>query len=343
MITTGQRYEIVLDTHERPNLSGNYWIRTQPADGCNRFRSGFFNTQANPPSIPFDVRTGILHYESPYSKWNVLPTSVSHVTQFDCADLTVQSSLVPVVPWQVKKPINKIAQSTFYAAHQTSVDTGLGELGEYAHWLLRLDPNVEKKTGDPGHNKPFWIEFANPTLLNLNAAPKDPYYNVLQYSSRDRDGFIYMVIDGALLPTTTAADVNGSFIIPPIAHPMHWHGSDVVILGQSNKPFDPATSPKTWRFNNPPRRDTVTMPNGGYVAVAFKPDNPGVWLVHCHIAWHASAGLALQMIIQDDPKHIYNVLGQSAVNNLREGCKSWNRDLFRKDLQPIKHKDDSGV
>lgn len=152
-----------------------------------------------------------------------------------------------------------------------------------------------------------------------------------------------MVIDGALLPTTKPADVNGTFIIPSISHPMHWHGSDVTILGQDTKPFDPDTSPKTWRFNNPPRRDTVTLPAGGYVAVAFKPDNPGAWLVHCHIAWHASAGLALQMIIQDDPKHIYRVLGQGAVNDLREGCKAWNRDVFRKDLQPILHKDDSGI
>lgn len=158
----------------------------------------------------------------------------------------------------------------------------------------------------------------------------------------DKDGYIYMIIDGALLPSTPPSAAT-DFTVLPVTHPMHWHGSDVVVLGSDTKPFDPFTSPKTWKFDNPPRRDTVSLPSGGYLAVAFKPDNPGVWLVHCHIAWHASAGLALQMIIQDDPKHIYRALGQSAINDLKEGCKAWNRDVFRKDLQPIMHKDDSGI
>lgn len=65
---------------------------------------------------------------------------------------------------------------------------------------------------------------------------------------------------------------------------------DVVLLAQSNTTFDPASSYQDFRFDNPPRRDVVLLPAGGYIAIAFKPDNPGVWLLHCHIAWHASAG-----------------------------------------------------
>lgn len=65
---------------------------------------------------------------------------------------------------------------------------------------------------------------------------------------------------------------------------------DVVLLAQNNTTFDPAASFSTFNFVNPPRRDVVLLPGGGYIAIAFKPDNPGAWLVHCHIAWHASAG-----------------------------------------------------
>ena len=100
-----------------------------------------------------------------------------------------------------------------------------------------------------------------------------------------------MVIDTALLPGTTPGDLlaqNTSVL--PVTHPIHWHGSDVAILGQEAVPYDPKSSPKMWNYLNPPRRDTVTVMAGGYVAVAFKPDNPGTWLVHCHIAWHVSAG-----------------------------------------------------
>lgn len=75
-----------------------------------------------------------------------------------------------------------------------------------------------------------------------------------------------------------------------VAHPLHWHGMDVVVLGQQNTTFDPVNSYTTFNFINPPRRDVVLVPAGGYIAIAFKPDNPGIWLLHCHIAWHASAG-----------------------------------------------------
>lgn len=68
---------------------------------------------------------------------------------------------------------------------------------------------------------------------------------------------------------------------------------DVVVLAQQNTTFDPVNSYKTFNFINPPRRDVVLVPAGGYIAIAFKPDNPGVWLLHCHIAWHASAGKSL--------------------------------------------------
>lgn len=35
---------------------------------------------------------------------------------------------------------------------------------------------------------------------------------------------------------------------------------------------------------------------GGYLVVAFQSDNPGAWLMHCHIGWHAAMGFALQII-----------------------------------------------
>lgn len=32
-------------------------------------------------------------------------------------------------------------------------------------------------------------------------------------------------------------------------------------------------------MNNPIRRDTATLPAGGYLVLAFESDNPGAWLV----------------------------------------------------------------
>ncbi|KAI1503145.1 multicopper oxidase-domain-containing protein [Biscogniauxia marginata] len=44
---------------------------------------------------------------------------------------------------------------------------------------------------------------------------------------------------------------------------------------------------------NPLRRDTVTAEGFGWVLLRFVADNPGVWLFHCHVAWHSEAGMGM--------------------------------------------------
>ncbi|KAI0477945.1 multicopper oxidase [Xylaria cf. heliscus] len=42
----------------------------------------------------------------------------------------------------------------------------------------------------------------------------------------------------------------------------------------------------TWNLANPMRRDTVTVPAFSHIVIRFKADNPGLWALHCHVAWH---------------------------------------------------------
>ncbi|KAK4675425.1 hypothetical protein QC764_504140 [Podospora pseudoanserina] len=341
VIAVGQRFDVIVDGQR--DRTGNYWLRAQPADGCNAFKKGVFNSTAGAnTTYPLDTRVGIISYPSLRSL--ALPASLSTTTDFSCLD--AQSSMVPVVPWTIaREPLNPLSLSTFYNARQTVPDQTLGQSGNYSHWLLRLDPNIEHQTGKSMHS-PFWLDFSNPTLLNLTGAAANPSYNIVYYPYR-REGFIYMIIDSSLLPGTHPSQLGSQIVPNRGAHPMHWHGTDVVILGQSNERFDPVTSPGTWNYENPPRRDTVVVPGGGgYVAVAFRPDNPGVWLVHCHISWHASSGLALQMVIQGEggvDGGIYGVLGRRAVDRLVGGCEEWEGDLGRGDLEEMVEKDDSGI
>ncbi len=65
-------------------------------------------------------------------------------------------------------------------------------------------------------------------------------------------------------------------------------------MQQSVEPYDPAKVKPN--YANPPRRDVVLLPSNGFVVIALKADNPGPWLLHCHIARHASSGLALQIL-----------------------------------------------
>lgn len=61
----------------------------------------------------------------------------------------------------------------------------------------------------------------------------------------------------------------------PAAHPIHLHGHDFVILAQEDAQWDGKTIPPN-DTKNPPRRDVALLYAGGYLALAFKLDNPGM-------------------------------------------------------------------
>ena len=86
---------------------------------------------------------------------------------------------------------------------------------------------------------------------------------------------------------------------------------------------------------NPPRRDVASLPGNGYLAIAFKKDNPGSWLVHCHIAWHASEGLALQFVESESDIAV----SMTDTEAFEDTCSAWN------DYTPTEFyiQDDSGI
>jgi hypothetical protein len=75
---------------------------------------------------------------------------------------------------------------------------------------------------------------------------------------------------------------------------------------------------------NPPRRDVVLLPRDGYIVIAFKADNPGAWLVHCHIAFHISEGLGMQIMEDQLGAEIIWPKGNShALEEAGRVCKNW--------------------
>lgn len=46
-------------------------------------------------------------------------------------------------------------------------------------------------------------------------------------------------------------------------------------------------------LKNPPRKDTLIIPSDRYAVIRIKADNPGLWLMHCHIELHATNGMAM--------------------------------------------------
>ncbi|THY58832.1 hypothetical protein D6C98_02921 [Aureobasidium pullulans] len=117
-----------------------------------------------------------------------------------------------------------------------------------------------------------------------------------------------------------------------IPHPLHLHGHDFYVLGaQENSVYTNALSGQL-NFENPPRRDTAMLPAGGWLVLAFETNNPGAWIMHCHIAWHVADGLATQFLETPD---------QIKVDpSFNEICSAW-RDYYPE--HAVYLKDDSGV
>ena len=68
-------------------------------------------------------------------------------------------------------------------------------------------------------------------------------------------------------------------------HPMYIHGAYFQVVSLNGQ--------------RPPRemwKDTVNVPSGQYVDVAFVMTNPGEWMLHCHILDHEDNGLMTMII-----------------------------------------------
>ncbi|KAI1328021.1 multicopper oxidase [Xylariaceae sp. FL0255] len=292
VIGIGQRYTVIIEANQP---AANYWMRTVPAIGC----SGF----ATAP----DNRTGILRYNSGSTALPTTQQQPSLASSLACRD-TSTTLLHPIVPWIVDRhPQNNVTDDTFHAGLQSTPDVELGPPGfPYRHWFVG--------------SQPLWIDFAKPTILNIEASLNNPNYTVVPEDFSD--GFIYLIVDASLINVT---------------HPIHLHGSDFVILAQDTSPWNATTSPKLFNFNNPPRRDVAILPGGGFLAMAFRPDNPGAWLLHCHIAWHASSGLALQILVQ--PNNMTDFNGD--LTDTRRVCQDWARSPLAADIVALQ--EDSGI
>ncbi|RAK94977.1 uncharacterized protein BO80DRAFT_469784 [Aspergillus ibericus CBS 121593] len=130
-----------------------------------------------------------------------------------------------------------------------------------------------------------------------------------------RDQWVYIAI-----PSPFAQD-----------HPMHLHGHDFWILASGYGNFDTSQT-DSLTLVNAPRRDVAMMPASGYLVIALKTNNPGAWLMHCHIAWHTSEGFAVQLLERaSEITYDYETLNGT--------CASWKSYVAAQDV--TQH--DSGV
>nr|GMD24667.1 laccase-7-like [Ipomoea batatas]GME14424.1 laccase-7-like [Ipomoea batatas] len=84
-------------------------------------------------------------------------------------------------------------------------------------------------------------------------------------------------------------------------HPIHLHGFNFHVLAQGFGNYNPAYDRSKFNFYNPQERNTIAVPVGGWAVIRFRANNPGVWLMHCHLDVHLPWGLSTAIVVENGP------------------------------------------
>lgn len=155
--------------------------------------------------------------------------------------------------------------------------------------------NVVNSVGDPMNFG--WFDFSN-------YGTKDQYANLITTQSKFTKTYDMKLGSGMKTingKSKMVYTINGKIFpdIPPIKvkkgdlvkvhivnnsnfiHPMHLHGHSFQVLTRNGKPLT----------GSPVELDTINILPGESYDIAFKANNPGLWMFHCHDLHHAAAGM----------------------------------------------------
>ncbi|KAH9295217.1 hypothetical protein KI387_038805, partial [Taxus chinensis] len=68
--------------------------------------------------------------------------------------------------------------------------------------------------------------------------------------------------------------LQGTSIVGPESYPLHLHGYNFFIVGQGVGNYNATTDPSNVNLVDPPERNTIGVPKGGWVSLRFRADNP---------------------------------------------------------------------
>ncbi|GLJ17035.1 hypothetical protein SUGI_0294720 [Cryptomeria japonica] len=101
--------------------------------------------------------------------------------------------------------------------------------------------------------------------------------------------------------STVQIVLQNTQIVSFISHPIHLHGHDFYLVGQGFGNYNSQTDPANFNLVNPQMLNTVAVPTGGWAAIRFVANNPGVWLAHCHFESHSSLGFDMVFLTENGP------------------------------------------
>ncbi|KAK4941553.1 hypothetical protein LTR10_018572 [Elasticomyces elasticus] len=299
-IAIGQRYDVIVETNQPV---GSYYVRAVIQTGCP---SGGANSGLG-------TANAIMNYAGSNST-PVTNTPITNITAAGCID----EPLASLVPW---------------------VALSAGDSGKFTSSVDTIPAGLvtQVQTSDDGlvfqwyiNNGVIAVNYSTPTIGLLDSAQganNSAISNAVVLN--EANTWVYFVIQNQFFAS----------------HPMHVHGHDVSVLGTGTQTWDSSLT-STLNFENPMRRDTVVLQGSagpgnpaGYTVIGFETDNPGAWLMHCHIVWHVDDGLALQFI--ERPNDIVSQK-YTSKDSYKQECAALN-EYQSANPQAVRQQGESGL
>ncbi|KAK9925770.1 hypothetical protein M0R45_023035 [Rubus argutus] len=303
MIAPGQTTNVLLTANQVPDSSGMFLMAAWT------YLTSIF---------PFNNSTtaGFLQYKNPRSSADRKTKHPKKVTTFDPVMYNLphmedtkyytkfsdnlRSLASPQYPCNVPKTIHKRVVTVI---------------------SLNLQDCPTNKTCKGYANKRFYASMNNQSFVPPSSSILESHYKKLRttqfstdFPEKPRKPFDYTGVDPLTenmntefgtkilqVPYGTNLEIvlQGTSFLNVENHPIHVHGHNFFIVGKGFGNFNVSKDPAKYNLVDPPERNTVAVPSGGWATIRFKADNPGVWFIHCHLEEHTSWGLASGFIVKN--------------------------------------------
>ncbi|KAL9265453.1 Laccase-3-like protein, partial [Drosera capensis] len=299
MIGPGQTTNVLITANQPP---ARYYIAAQ--------------AYASAPGVPFDntTTTAILEYKSSSCETKSRNPSKSILPPLpafnDTNTATAFTSQVKS-PSRANVPLN-MDESLFFTV-------GLGLINCSRPSFRCQGPNNTRFTASM-NNISFVLPTRNsiqqayykgtPGIFTLDFPPIPPVQ--FDYTGNVSRG-LWQPVQGTKLyklkfGSTVQIILQGTSIFAVDEHPMHLHGYHFYVIGRGFGNFNPKVDPSNFNLIDPPLRNTISTPPGGWVAIRLVADNPGVWLMHCHLDVHIGWGLAMAFLVENGEGEAQSVI-----------------------------------
>jgi FtsP/CotA-like multicopper oxidase with cupredoxin domain len=196
--------------------------------------------------------------------------------ELECRDLNV-TRLKPVIP--IAAP--SVADNIIYLRSNFEIGAWKLSRGFFntSSWKMNA-------------TSPSLGRFVSSAKDNPTVAISDTPYGLNNKLFEPKDELVYQTVGIQTIDILISNFDDGN-------HPMHLHGYKFFVLAAGHG-YPPEDLHSTLDLSNPLRRDTASVEAFGWLLLRVVFDNPGMWAFHCHVNWHAEAGLLMQFIARAD-------------------------------------------